>query len=336
MGFFNECSYILRNSEKDMMFINNNSNLNYNLFFKSEGISSYNILLDYPLSFSKYYFDIDNNDLIYGILNNESIDVVSFDYISNRFNMINKIEYDYTQFSLDFPYIKFIDDDIHILYYLTDNSSSTTILFHHYRHNNIWFENKIDFINTSILDNFTVFFNNNSPIIFYIGCTNGVTQILTSSFNLSTCMWSEPIQLTSSINNKIYLSVISDSMNFYHITFSEAVDNGYCVRYLNGYLNLNKFTINLSKLVTTSKDCSFPSLISHKENLYLMWVQDKILYTIKSIDLGLSWSEPWEDIYTMSNKFIRSFIKSNYKDDLVYNCSSVFISDKDISILGFK
>lgn len=336
MGFFNECSYILRTSKKDMIFINSDSKLNYNYFFRSEGVSQRGILLNTSLSFSNYYFDIDKDDIIYGILNNQSLDIVTFDYQSNNFNIVNKIEYDYTRFSLDFPYIKFIDDDIHVIYYLTDRSSSITILFHHYRHNGIWFENKIDFIDTSLLDSFTVFFNNDSPIVFYIGSINGITQILTSSFNISTCMWADPVQLTNSITNKVYLSVINDSMNFYHITFSEGIDNGYCIRYLNGYLNSNKFSTSISKLVTSSKDCSFPSLITHKESLYLMWIQDKILYTIKSADLGLSWSDNLEDIYSMSNKFIRSFIKSNYKDDLEYNCSFVFISDKDICILGLN
>lgn len=335
MSFFNECSYLLRNSNKDILFLNSGPKLSYNCFNKND-YASHDILLNSPIEFSNYYFDIDENDKIYGIFNDKALNVVSFDYNSKKFNIINKISYDYKNYSLDFPYIKFVGKDIHVMYYLTCRSSSTTILFHHYRHNGKWFESKIDIVNLSILDKFTVFFNNDTPIIFYIGSVDGVTQILTSTFNNSICMWSSPIQLTHSVSNKVFLSVINDPLNFYHISFSESQDSGYSIRYMNGYLNTNKFNINIDKTITDCSDCMFPTLIKYKDILYLMWVQNRKLYTTQSYDLGISWSEFLEDEYTLTNKFTRCIIKSNYSSDLDYNCSSTFISSDHISILGFS
>lgn len=336
MSFFNECSYILRKSNKDMIFLSSNLELTYNYFLDSEVSLLCNKLTNFPIDFTSYYFDIDEDDNIYGIFNDESIHIVGFDYCSNKFSTLNKIEYDFKNFTLDFPYIKFIDDDIHIIYYLTSKSSSTTVLFHHYRHNNKWFENKIDFINIPILDNFKVFFNNNTPIIFYLKDIDGIPQVLTSMFNVSTCMWNNPIQLTYSMSNKIYLSVISDHLNFYHISFSENISSAYAIRYINGYLNPDSFQVNISKIVTDPGDCSFPTIIKFKDIVYLMWVQNRFLYTSLSNDLGMSWSDFLEDDFSTKNQFIRCFINSNYHHDLEYNCSSLFISKSDISILGFS
>lgn len=335
MGFFNEYEYVLRKSNKDMMVIKPYNGLMYNYFRNSEENLLCSSITNSPLTFSNYYFDIDKNDIIYGIYNDKNLNIVSFNDTLKKFSIINQIEYDYQNFSIDFPYIKFIDDDIHILYYLTNKASSSTILFHHYRHNDIWFENKIDFINIPFIDSFTVFFNNNTPIIFYIGDTNGTTQIFTSSFNISTCLWSKPFQITSDSTNKIYLSVIRDSLNFYHITFSETLENSYCVRYLNGYLNSDTFDICSSNIVTDAGEYVFPNIIKFGNLLYLMWVNNKILYTSISNNLGLFWNDGIEDTFSMSNKFNRCCIKSNYPLDLEYNSSSLFISDKDISILGF-
>lgn len=335
MSFFNECSYILRKSNKDMIFIDINSKLMCSCFKNSETPIHYSTITSSDIDFTNCYFDIDKNDNIYGIVNDRKINIVQFDCLHNKFNYIYTIEYDFKNFSLDFPYIYMIDNDIHIIYYLTSQASPTTILFHHYRHNNKWIENKIDFINTPVLDNFTVFFNNNSPIIFYLRDIDGIPQVLTSTFNLSTCIWSTPLQITNSIGNKFYLSIIKDYLNFYHIVFAESSENAYCLRYINGYLSNDSFNIELDKLVTPPGEYSFPTLIKHKEKIYLMWVSNKILYTSVSKDLGVSWSNFLEDEFSMTNKFIRGYIKSNYSIDLDYICSSLFISRNEISILGF-
>lgn len=335
MSFFNECYYILRNSNKDMLVINSNNGIVYDYLTKSEVSSSSNSLTNSQIDFTNYYFDIDFEDTIYGIFNDTSINIVKFNNFNNRFYCLNKIEYDYKNFNIDFPYIHFVGDDIHISYYLTSKSSTTTVLFHHYRHDNKWTESKIDFINTPVLDNFIVFFNQDTPTIFYLKDYNGFPQIFTSTFNISMSNWSTPLQITDSSTSKIYLSVIKDYLNFYHITFSESNENGYSVKYINGYLNSNSFEITLSKYITYPSDCVFPTLIKHGKTIYLMWVEHKLLYTSFSKDLGLSWNEFIQDEFGMTSKFIRSYFKSNYANDFDYNCNTLFISKDDISILGF-
>lgn len=335
MSFLNECYCVLRKSNKDMIVVHDYSGINYSLFVNSDTSTFCKKLTSFPIDFTNYYFYINSNDDIYGIFNDTKINIVKFNTLTNEFNTLTTIEYDYKNFSLNFPYIYILDNDIHIIYYLTNKSYPTTVLFHHYRHNNKWIENKIDFINTPILDNFTVFFNNDTPTIFYLKDINGVTQILSSVFNISTCTWSTPIQITNSVSNKVYLSIVKDYLNFYHVAFSESHKNGYCVTYINGYLNSDSFKTTLYKSLNKPSDSSFTTLIKHEDTLRIMWVENKILYTSTSCDLGNYWSDYVEDEFSMSNKFIRSYFKSNYRYDLDYNCSSIFIAKDDISILGF-
>ena len=41
------------------------------------------------------------------------------------------------------------------------------LFFHHYKHDDYWIKNKIDFINTIMLDNFTVLWNEVAPTILF-------------------------------------------------------------------------------------------------------------------------------------------------------------------------
>ncbi|MVO73314.1 hypothetical protein GOD97_01020, partial [Paeniclostridium sordellii] len=63
MGFFNECSYVLRKHNKDMIIINTNNNLYFNYMENSDHVLASKKITS-TADFSKYYFDIDALDTV--------------------------------------------------------------------------------------------------------------------------------------------------------------------------------------------------------------------------------------------------------------------------------
>ena len=122
-------------------------------------------------------------------------------------------------------------------------------------------------------------------------------------------------------------------MNFYHLTFCESIDNGYSVKYMNGYLNENKLDISTSIYVSGPSTCIYPSIVKQNSTIYLMWVNSNKLYTSISNDLGKTWSEHQIDETSIDERFCISKFLSNYPDDFSYNLTSVFTIDDDITII---
>lgn len=337
MSFVNKLSTILRLSNKDICHIYSNKDLIFdymdkddNLVFSNSLISSNNI------DFTNSYFDLDDHDNIYGIYKDNSLNLVELKNDSKEIVQSEIFSYNYKKFDLMFPYIKRVKNNTHILYYVyNNNATNTCALFHHYNYNGTWVENKIDFINHLVLNNFTVLWSNNCPIVFYFNLVNGFEEVFLSKFDINTLTWCTPIQITNSSKKKIYLSVLKDSMNFYHLTFCEEVDNGYAVKYINGYLTDDKLDINISTYITKSSACRFPSLLKYQSNIYLMWVNYQRLNTCVSTDLGKTWSNPEVDKFSLAEDFSRANFSSNYCDDIPYNATSIFTTTDSIGLIGF-
>ncbi|MEF9992459.1 MAG: hypothetical protein RSD22_10255 [Romboutsia sp.] len=337
MSFINSCSTIIRRSDKNMFYIHLDNGIVFDYFNKKNQLINSNKVTDNRfVGFTDSYFSIDKNDNIYGVYNNKGLKMITIPSKTSSISQNEILNYDTDKFNVAFPYIHVIDDDIHIIYYVFNNSApNASALFHHYRHKDIWIENKIDFISHIVMDNFTVIWSQNSPIIFYFNLVNGCEELFLSRFNSSTVTWSNPIQITNSNKNKLYLSVLKDSMNFYHISYCENLGNGYAVKYQNGYLNENSIDIETSTYITGPSTCMYPSFIKEKSILYLMWVNYGKLNTSISNNLGKEWSEHEIDEFSMDGDFVRANFISNYIDDINYNVSSVFTATDDVSILGF-
>lgn len=334
MGFFNECSYVIRKSNKDMILIKSENGLRYKYFKNSNSIVHSESITLVPIDFSNYYFDIDSNDNVYGIFLDSKINILKLNNDSNKFLTLHTIDYDSENYTITFPYIKFINNTIHIFYYLTNKDCATTILFHHYNNGKQWFENKVDFINLPVLDNFTIYFNEKVPTIFYFKENNEFPQVYCTNFNLSNLSWNDPICITNSLENKIYLSVLKDKLNFYHITYCESNDFKYSIKYLNGYLNNNSFDESVNKFITDGSLYLYPSILKYNSSIFISYVHKNILYTCYSDDLGCSWSESYEDEFSINDKFIRACFKSNYLSDKDYISTNVFVSKDPFGILG--
>lgn len=337
MSFINSCSTIVRRSNKEMFYIHYDNGIVFDYFNDNgEFVSSKKIKNNRFIDFTNAYFTLDKYDNVYGIYNNNGLKMVDVKKGSSTINEIPILNYDVNKFSILFPYIHTINDSIHIIYHVYSNSSSnSSALLHHYRHNGVWMENKIDFVNQVISDNFVVVWVSDSPIVFYFNLVNGYEELFFSRFNSNTVSWSNPIQITNSKKNKLYLSVLKDNMNFYHITFCENGGNGYAVKYLNGYLNENSLYIDTSVYITGPSTCMYPSLIKEKSKLYIMWVNYGKLHTSFSTDIGKEWSDHDIDDSSIEDDFVRANFFSNYITDSDYNVSSVFTTNDYIGILGF-
>lgn len=337
MSFINECCAIIRRSKKDMFYMHpGNDGLYYNYYNSDNNIVHRNKLIsDTNIDFTKYSLSLDDNDNIYCIYNDKSLQILECKNNSTIFSQKECITYNYKKFGLAFPCIKYINNNAHVFYYVFNNSSiNTCALFHHYKHNDYWIENKIDFINHLVLNNFAVLWNESVPTIFYLKLVNGCEEVFASRFNLGTFCWSNPIQITNSGKNKIYLSAIRDSINFYHLCFCEYEQNGYAVKYISGYLNNDKFDMNISSYLSQPSTCMYPSLIKKDNKIFVCWVNFNKLFTSYSENKGQTWSEPSIDEDSKSDNFIRSFFYSNYEEDLNYNISYVFSTLNEVGILG--
>ena len=105
MGFFNECAYILRKSNKDMVIVKPENGLLYNYFKNSDSCTMSENITHLNIDFSNYHFDIDSNDNIYGIFTDNDINILKLNKDSNKFSFLHKIHYDFKNFSITFPYI---------------------------------------------------------------------------------------------------------------------------------------------------------------------------------------------------------------------------------------
>lgn len=336
MSFINKISTIFRLCDKNMFYIHLDDGIILDHFNSSnELVNSKKIISNKYLDFTDCYFTLDKKDNIYGIYNDKGLKMIQ---ISNFSSITEKelLNYNADKFNISFPYIHVEDNSIHILYYIFNkNSPNSSALFHHYRHNGVWTENKIDFISHIVMDSFTVIWNQGSPIVFYYNLINGYEELFLSKFNSTTVTWSSPIQITNSKKNKLYLSVLKDSMNFYHLAYCENLGSGYAVKYENGYLNDNSLDIDVSTYISGPSTCMYPSLIKENTTLHLMWVNYGKLNTSISLNLGKEWGDHNIDEFSIEDDFVRANFFSNYTNDKGYNVSSLFTNSNDVEILGF-
>ncbi len=336
MGFINTQSTIIRKSSKNIFNIYNDRCLKFDLFDgKNNFISSISLDKYKNIDFTNSYFSLDKDDSIYGIYKDNALKILELDS-NNEIYTNDVLLYDANKFDIMYPYIKMINGSIHILYYVFNkNNSNTCALVHHFYRDGVWKENKIDFIQHNILDKFTVAFKNNSLVVFYLNLVNGFEEVFFSKFDMDKLKWSTPNQITNSNKSKIYLSVLEDDTNFYHIAFCENLNNGLRVKYINGHLDRNTFNINTSNYITGPSVCMYPNILRHDNSIYIMWVNFNKLYTSVSTDLGKTWSDHSIDEYSMEEGFCISNFISNYLGDKSYNSTAVFSIYKNIDILGF-
>lgn len=337
MSFIENFESIIEKSNNDICNITLDEGItlyNYESNFK---LLSSKKLIDGNYSFADYWFDINKLDILYGLINTKDGSIIHY-YINDRFTIKSCIlKYNPNRITIKFPYIKNINGVTHIIYFeIHKGAKHYCTLIHHYKKNNKWVKDEIDSMNYMILSNFVVIFNGCNPSIFYLKIINGNEEVFYSTFDLITSTWSSPTQITNTSKEKVYLSVIKSSNNFYNIIYSENNLNSYYCSYINGYIDNNKFISNSNITISKSTACVFPHLIEYKNNLYIQWLEYHDLYTSISRDFGETWSEKslFEDISNIPFSYY-SF-KSNNLNNTIYNLTNIFLYEKSLKILGVE
>lgn len=341
MGFINWSETIVRKANGDILtFYIKDKNLFLREFKYKDKLNNSNQIISNVFD-NEFDIKIDDTDKIYGICVIENGEV-AYLYTDKDNNIKHRklFDYDNKRYVLKYPYIKKIDLSIHIIYYIQDISDNRIwSIINHYFDGSSWIESNIDFIvSFPIINSFIITCKNNMLNIFYLNLIGGIEEVFFSRFSPLTKEWSKPLQITNTNNKKIYLNVLQDEMNFYHITWSEFVNENLVVKYTNCYLKEDMLDKTNIISLSDPSNCSFPTIIKTGETLWDIWVQMNKLYRSYSFDYGKTWSKASVDSESIDIDFIRyRFISNNYDDLINFKlCNTFGTIYPKISFIGFK
>lgn len=336
MPFIKEFETILRKADKSIYKLSLTNGITCSYIDPNLNLISSNNILKGKYNIYDVWFDLDINNTMYGIINDKVSGYLSYINMDDTIRKCNLIKYNKDRFKVMFPYIKKTNTNHHIIYYLIDNKlNSTCDLIDYYKKDGQYIPNKIDTLNFGILSNFIVTWNNNIPTIFYFKLIDGYEEVFSSTLDVYTNTWSTPLQITNTKRNKLYLSVVREYANLYHIVFSENFFNKYRCHYINGYLEDDSFNTSKSLLIGNTIGCTFPHLIQYNSIIYIQWIEYHDLYTCYSNNFGHSWSNPILDETGSKLPFTRYQFISNSDTDSDYKLSTVFGCKDSIKLLGF-
>lgn len=325
MSFINKTNILIKKNNNDLYYFDLDKDIVFTKISNKTNTLISKKLFDGDYSFVDIWLDTNEKDNIYGVINDKKGKILNLTLEKDNVDTHTIIKYDYKNFIIKFPYTKHIEDIKHTIYCSINKSIPLLAnLIHIYEDDNIFIKNTIDFIDFNILSNFVVAYSNNKPIIFYFKLLDNFEELFVSIFDLNSYSWSNPIQITKSNKNKIYLSVLQDENNNYHIAFSENHDNKYYCKYINISLENNVLKINQESIISKDVMCLFPSIIKKNSTLYIQWVEYFDLFICQSDDFGMNWSKPIID-KNISNK---PFIRYQYISD---NITSIFAPKKHLS-----
>lgn len=325
MSFINKTNILIKKNNNDLYYFDLDKDIVFTKISNKTNTLISKKLFDGDYSFVDIWLDTNEKDNIYGVINDKKGKILNLTLEKDNVDTHTIIKYDYKNFIIKFPYTKHIENIKHTIYCSINKSIPLLAnLIHIYEDDNIFIKNTIDFIDFNILSNFVVAYSNNKPIIFYFKLVDNFEELFVSIFDLNSYSWSNPIQITKSNKNKIYLSVLQDENNNYHIAFSENHDNKYYCKYINISLENNVLKINQESIISKDVMCLFPSIIKKNSTLYIQWVEYFDLFICQSDDFGMNWSKPIID-KNISNK---PFIRYQYISD---NIASIFAPIKHLS-----
>lgn len=334
MTFIQNTEILIRKSDKciSKIFFKNGINI-VNFDSNFELISSSKVI-DNIKGSTDIWFDIDEQDNIYGIYDDKQGSLIKIDINNDKINKASIINYDNSKYTISFPYISKIGKDTHIIYYLRDNKSKLYKLVHNIKRDKEDIMSIIDIVGYEDINNFTVICDNTNISMFYFKVVKGYEEVFMCTLNHENSIWYNPIQITNSNKEKIHLSVTKGTNNTYHIAYSENNSSKYQPIYKRVDLNKESILINDSVYVNKSSACNIPHIIEHKNVLHMQWIEYGNLNISKSFEFGKSWDTPIIDDDGMEYPFIRYYYKSNCEADKEYKVSTVYGCKNYINILG--
>lgn len=336
MCFTRDFITILKNQNNDLYKIDSQNGLTISKYNSKNTLIYSKRLFTGSYTFIDYWFDIDNNDTVYGLINNKE---GALTYIQIKGTIIIKkhlIDYDINKAFIKFVYLKKSGSSINLLYYYADKTSPLKYnLVHYYKNITGWHKNIVDQVNITTLTNYIVLSDSHGNMsLVYLKLCNKYEELFISFFDSNKLNWSHPIQITNSHHNKIYLSALIDKNNKVHILFSEKNLYKYQCTYICGFINSKIFNLLHYYTLGDCTACSFPSIIQQNSRISAQWIEYSNLYMCSSNDSGNAWSPVLINPESCSNPFTCCNYKSNtlIKDNLNYY--SVLLDTNTFKILG--
>lgn len=330
MSLCKKFNTLLRKSDNSLSIISyeNNGVFIEHLSRDKKSISKKRITKEIS-SFSNSYFDIDKSDKVYGLLNEGGC----LKYIKISGEDINKttlIEYTGETKEILFPEIKILDKEIHIFFYEISFNDSCTLV-HYYSSGGKWIRFVISKINTFMLTNYCVLWNDNHPSIIFLNKVCGVEEILITEFISKRKSWGRELVLTDSKKPKVYLSACKDNLNNLHLTYCENNNNKYYCTYSKISLDSNEYTILDNRYINRTTVCEFPHIIYINNILYIQWSEYDNIFT--------TYFDPYNQNFLAPFIALRDYpecymYRSYNKDDCFINI--IYMQKDSYNIIGTK
>lgn len=335
MSFIKQSSILIKNSSNCLYRICTNNGISFNYIDSDFNVKKNKEISSESSSLSTTYFDIDFNDNIYGLFT-EKNKYLNYLHINN--SLISKtliLKYNENKYNIKFPFIKRINNMIHIIFYeISKEKAYLSTLVHYYKNNDNWIKSTIDILNYRLVNNFEVIINENSLKIYYFKIIEGYEELFVANYNLDQEKWNIPYQLTSSKKSKVYLSVLEDSKNIFHISYCEKNQNQFYCKYMQLLFKNTIPFIQKDIFLSTKISGTFPNIVKYKNTLYCQWLQYNHLYSTYSIDNGDNWNEIKLCIDSFNSSFTQFLFKSNFNNDKYLNAPKLYSYENSLILLG--
>ncbi len=341
MAFINHVETIIKKSNKDtLVFYTHKNDLMLKTFIHNKGWLDLKKIVSDIIS-NQFNIQIDENDEIYGVANNLHGELLYL-YTDNNLDIKYKklFDYDNEKYIIKYPYIIKNGDNINVFYYIRDiKDYRVWSILSHYFDGDKWENSNVEFIESyPIINPFIVTKYNDDLNIFYFNKVDDKEEVFYNTFNYNSKQWSESQRLTNTKNKKIYLDVLKDDNNLYHITWSEFINENLTIKYTNRDLNKDITEENDEIILSEQSNCSFPTIIKSGDVLWNVWAQMNKVYSSNSFDGGNTWYEPTIDNNSFKNDIIRYKFITNDKEELkTFKLNNAFgLNYPKIAFVGFK
>ncbi len=343
MAFIPKYEFVIKNKSGVVynFYLNEKQHIEYIVSNKNGKWKEKNIVI--PEETENFYVEIDNKDNFHIISYHNGGKLYYSYYNFNDEKWVNNliVKYPVEEQKIFYPVIKYVNNKIHIFYYLKQNKEKDKSYLLHINFNNEDYDTShvTTVYSHSYINPFKIFINNEEIILLYTSVLDKFDQIFITKFNTSDKKWHEPIAITKSDDKKIYINGLLDNKNNLHITWSKYDDEYLVVKYLN--FNIDKFNKEIGNLnpisLSEKSSCSFPTLCYFKDILWVMWAEVNKVASCYSTNMGKNWSSPFIHENTRNLDFKRYRYISNYNiEENDISCDFIFGSlYPDIQFLGF-
>ncbi|MDR7871620.1 MAG: hypothetical protein RIN55_12355 [Tissierellaceae bacterium] len=213
--------------------------------------------------------------------------------------------------------------------YPINNSQKIFQIEHYMLKDNEWFNFKVDEARVNQILNPIKVINNGGKIFLAYYYEN---QICLKTFDSIKGEWKESLVLTDN-KEKLYLDLLYVD-EYFHVVYSEAVDDNYIIRYKN--FKYPGFVEEESSSISRKSNSSNPTIILKDNKLWIIWNESSRIYSKNSSDKGKTWSEIVNfDEYSKNNIVRYKYItNNNVEDTIIHNTFGTIYPD--IKFIGFN